>query len=104
MSGDNLKVVVHFDSFDADKLGEDGWECRLRASHSIRYRPQADGTFIWANDGSNGWSDTVCPVNLESEEACVYDACVRFEIHEVKHFLRYDDAEGKNLVEPHPPE
>jgi hypothetical protein len=90
-----LVVNIHYDVLDADALDR---EIQILARHTFEYLQ--DSTGLWTYRGQDAWNDTVCPVKLASMEMAVYDAMVRFQVHEVKHFLRRED--DTPLVDPHP--
>lgn len=91
-----LAVTIFFDSHDADTNEP------LNAKHTFQYSPTPSGLWQYmAGKPTDCWVDDAHPVTaLADMDACVYDACVRFEIHEVKEFLK--DADGNFLIHPHP--
>lgn len=88
-----LIVNVHFDSFDAD-TGKS-----LKAFHTFEYVQRDLG---WVYCVEKPWAETTLDVYLADALECAYDAVVRFELHELKHWLK--DADGNHLVNPHPGE
>lgn len=89
---DVLTVYVTVDSL----IDFDNGEPLAGTSHQVEYTKDVNG--LWWATGIP-WGNQPDTEPLVDIKACVYDAVLRFEIHELQHQLK---MRGKCIVDPHP--